>query len=94
MKMPKFLAFNHNDRLLAHGDDELELFRQCNEYALMTGNSFYLADEADYVPECPRCRGVLSQDHNVKPDYYACCVDCNEDFYIDEINQFVEREDA
>jgi hypothetical protein len=37
---------------------------------------------------------VLSQDHNVKPDYYACCVDCNEDFYLDEINQFVEREDA
>ena len=41
-------------------------------------------------PLCPKCGSVLSQAeyHLSAPDYFAVCLECDEDFYRCEITDF------
>ena len=45
------------------------------------------------VPLCPKCGSVMSQAeyHLSNPDYFAVCLDCDEDFYEIEIKQWKEE---
>lgn len=91
-----YLAFNHNDTLLGSNEDEIALFRECQQYHFQTGNSFYIVNEDNLSPLCPKCGAVLSQAeyHLSSPDHYGACLDCDEDFYLTEIREFKERDHA
>jgi len=42
------------------------------------------------IPLCPKCRSVMSQAdyHLSNDDYFAVCLDCDEDFYKIEIKEW------
>lgn len=45
------------------------------------------------IPLCPKCRAVMSQAdyHLSRPDYFAVCLDCDEDFYKIEVKEWKQE---
>ena len=91
-----FIAFNHNDTVIAYSDSAEDILAQAIEYQEQTGNAYYLKREGDLTPLCPRCSSVLSKAeyHLSSPDHYGACLECDEDFYLTEIREFEENENA
>ncbi len=89
-----YLAFNHNDTVIAYSDEASDILAQAIEYHAQTGNSYHISNLDDLRPLCPKCNAVLSQaeDHLSAPDYFGACLDCDEDFYLSEIRSFKHRE--
>lgn len=89
-----YLAFNHNNTLIAFSDSAEDLLAQAMYYQKQTGNAYFLEHDANLVPLCPKCNSVLSRaEHNLSaPDYYGACLECDEDFYLTEIRDFKEIE--
>jgi transcription elongation factor Elf1 len=48
---------------------------------------------SDLLPICPKCGAIMSEAdyHKSNSDYFAVCLDCDEDFYQIEIKEFIER---
>jgi hypothetical protein len=92
----RFIAFNHNDRVIACSDSAEDILAQAIEYQAQTGNAYYLKREEDLIPLCPRCSSVLSRAeyHLSSSDYFGACLECYEDFYLIEIREFEENENA
>ncbi len=44
-------------------------------------------------PLCPKCGSVMSQAsyHKSNEDYFAVCLECDEDFYEIEIKDYLEE---
>jgi transcription elongation factor Elf1 len=44
-------------------------------------------------PLCPKCGAVMSQAdyHKSNEDYFAVCLECDEDFYEIEIKDYLEE---
>lgn len=85
-----YLAFNHNDTLIAFADTEIDAFKQGQEYYSMTGNAYHIEDDANLKPHCPKCNSILSQAdyHLSAEDHYGACLECDEDFYLTEIRKW------
>lgn len=48
--------------------------------------------EQDFKPLCPKCGAIMSQAdyHLSNEDYYAVCLDCDEDFYSIEVKEWTQ----
>lgn len=91
-----FIAFNHNDTVIAYSDDASDILAQAIEYHHQTGNAYHIQNLEHLNGLCPKCNAILSQaeDHLSAPDYFGACLDCDEDFYLMEVRRFKERDYA